>query len=467
VNTNKSAVRIPNKLFGTSGIRGTIDEFLTPEFAHKAGLAYATLLGNKGVVLVGRDVRFNSQLIQITLMSGLLAGGVEVIDCGVVPTPALLFALKKEGFTAAVSVTGSHNPPEMTGMLFFLSDSGELDQIAENEFERIFQLERWRGLSRRKAGSLRSLDITETYLNELQKQLGNVGGYRVVVDPGNGAAFQTLRVALQRQGCEVLTINGTPDGRFPARSPYPQPSTLSQLSKAVQEGKADLGVGTDSDGDRALFVTESGEVLWGDVTGALFARDELRRGGGGRIITTVNTSSLIQLLCQEYGGKVTVTRVGPPAMVEALRSHDDAIFAVEESGKYIWPKILLYGDAALAAGKLLQIMKRENKTLEELQCDLPRLHRLKGTVPCADELKSKALEAAQEMWKEEETDAKVLTIDGLRVSYPDFSWFLLRASGTEPVLRCYGEGRSIEDARRLLGVATGLAQRSIEKARQA
>ena len=234
---------------------------------------------------------------------------------------------------------------------------------------------------------------------------------------------------------------------------------------AVGENEADLGVGTDSDGDRALFVTDKGEVLWGDVTGALFARDELRKRSGGRIITTVNTSSLIQLLCKEYGGEFTVTKVGPPAMAEGLRDHADAIFAVEESGKYIWPKILLYGDAALATGKLIHIMKSEQKSLEELRSELPKLHRVKDNVPCADELKSEALKHAQHIW-EETKNTETLTIDGLKVTYPDYSWFLLRTSGTEPVLRCYGEGWSIEDAKRLLGTATDLAHKAIAKAQK-
>ena len=465
MNTKPSEVKIPTKLFGTSGIRGTIDGFLTPQFARRAGVAYATLLGNKGVVLVGRDVRSQSQLIQKELMSGLLAGGVEVMDCGVAPTPALLFALKKQLSTAAVSVTGSHNPAEMTGMLFFLGDSGELDQSGEDTFESIFRSERGRILPEDETERPRLLEITEIYLDEIKKRLGSVGGYRVVVDPGNGAAFQTLGQALERLGCEVHTINGTPNGRFPARSPYPQPSTLAELSAAVKESKADLGVGTDSDGDRAIFVAADGQVLWGDVTGALFAREELRKQGGGRVITTVNTSSLIDLICDEWGGKVTVTKVGPPAMAEALREHADAIFAVEESGKYIWPKILLYGDAALATGQLLQIMKNERKSLEQLQSELPKFHRLKGNVPCADELKSRSMEEAQEMWKEGGA-MNVLTIDGFKVTYPDLSWFLVRPSGTEPVLRCYGEGRSSEDAGRLLGIATELAEKSVTRAQQ-
>ena len=209
------------KLFGTSGIRGSIDGFLTPEFAVKAGLTFATLLGNKGHVLVGRDVRAHSQLIQSAFFSGLLAGGVDATDCHIVPTPALLFALKKFGYAGAVSVTGSHTPAPTTGILLFLSDSGEMDEHAQEQFEDILRSRRYRRSSWNQAGSLSTLDISETYLDEILRALGNVGGYRVVVDPGNGAACQTLGRILGSVGCEVVTINGTPDGTFPSQFSIP------------------------------------------------------------------------------------------------------------------------------------------------------------------------------------------------------------------------------------------------------
>jgi len=454
------------RLFGTSGIRGLVDKSLTPEFAARIGLSFATLLDNSGTVLVGRDVRLHSQLIQNALTSGLLAGGIDAVDCGLVPTSAALFAMKKLRFSAAIMVTASHTPAETGGILFFMSDTGEMDRNGEEDLERIYRSSGWRRLPWNQLGSFSTLNILETYFEETEKLLQQVSGFRVVVDPGNGSACSTIGRILEGIGCEVITINGHPDGTFPSRSPYPQPSTLGSLSAAVRDNEADLGIGTDGDGDRALFATDSGEILWGDVTAALFAKNELKRRGGGRIVTTVNTSNLIRLLCQEYGGDLTVTRVGPPAIAEALREHQDVIFAAEESGKYIWPDVVLYGDAALAAGRLLGMMDTEHRSLESLRSELPKMYQFKCAVPCSDELKHQALEYVLTM-KEDRGDVQILTLDGLKVSFEDGSCFLVRPSGTEPVLRCYAESPNHARGGELLEKARELARDAIAKAREA
>ena len=451
------------RLFGTSGIRGRIDDSLTPEFAVRAGLSFAALLENKGSILVGRDVRLNSQVIENAVISGLLAGGVDAFDCGIVPTPALLFSIKKSRHSGGVMVTGSHTPASTTGLLFFCADTGEMGPHGELKFEESFRSEQLKRMPWNEVGSLDTIDILATYIEELRKELGNIGGFRVVVDPGNGSACETLGTVLEDTGCEVVTINGKPDGTFPARPPYPQPSTLTQLASAVQEAKADLGVGVDSDGDRALFA-KSGKVLWGDTTCGIFVKNELMSHKGGQIITTINTSNLIRLLCQQLGGALTVTKVGPPAMAEALRKQKDALIATEESGKYIWPQVLMYGDAALATGRLLYIMKKEQKTLEDLEGELPKFHQFKSAIPCSEELKSRALKVAVDMWK----DAKgvtVSTIDGVKADYPNHSSFLLRASGTEPTLRCYAESLSLDEANKLLVVVNALARDALAKAK--
>lgn len=452
------------RLFGTSGIRGKLDEFLTSEFAERACLSFATFLGNQGTCLVGRDVRAESAMIQKAVMRGLSNGGLNVLDCGVVPTPATLFAVKEFQYQAAVVVTGSHVPAPTTGMLFFLEDTGEMDSRGEGHVEDMFRSEQWRRVPQNEEGTISKLEILHAYKTEIRRLLAPLGEYRVVVDPGNGATCGTMDQILEDLGCEIVTINGHPDGAFPSRSPYPHPSTLSQLASAVKDAKADLGVGTDSDGDRALFATGEGEVLWGDVTGALFVKNELDTHGGGRIVSTVNTSGLVQLLCQQYGGTLTITKVGPPAIAEALRNHDDVIFATEESGKHIWPDIILYGDATLATGKLLQIMKRNQRSLKELQNDLPKFHQVKTTIPCPEQLKSPAFKLILEMWKAPE-GVQVTTIDGLKAIYPDFSWLLVRYSGTEPIFRCQSESRNLDEARKLHQIATDLVQNAIAQAR--
>jgi phosphomannomutase len=237
----------------------------------------------------------------------------------------------------------------------------------------------------------------------------------------------------------------------------------------MKEANADLGVGTDSDGDRALFATKQGRVLWADLTGAIFAKDELKKHPGGTVVSTVNTSSIIKILCQEYGGSLTITRVGPPAIAEALRSTENVIFATEESGKHIWPSIILYGDAAVSTGKLLQIMKSEGMTLEQLRGDLPKFHQFKSTIPCPDQLKDEVMKFVTLSWKKRSRHGgtRVSTIDGLKVEYPDSSWFLVRASGTEPLLRCNAEARNLRCAQQLLRRATKLAERGIRMVQEA
>jgi phosphomannomutase/phosphoglucomutase len=400
-------------------------------------------------------------------MQGVLKGGVDVIDCGVVPTPALLFALKDASALGGVMVSGSHTPAETAGILFFLGDTGEMDSQGEMTFENLYHSEPWRQTAQEQKGSLQSAEIIEDYLGRVEETIGHIEGFKAVVDPGNGATCSTLAQALERFGCSVVTINGEPDGRFLSRPPNPQPSTLSQLSKVVRETKADFGLGTDSDGDRAIFVTTDGQVQWGDLTSALFTRMELAKRHGGTIVTTVNTSSMLKVLCQEQGAQLRVTRVGPPAMAEALRTVEHVIFATEgESGKNIWPDIILYGDAALAAGKLLHGLSEYGMNFEQLVDALPRFYELKSALECEETLKPKVMKIIADVWKEDGS-ARTSSLDGLKVEYPDLTWFLIRASGTEPLLRCGAEGRTMTQAKMLLGKATALALEAMRRANEA
>jgi len=173
---------------------------------------------------------------------------------------------------------------------------------------------------------------------------------------------------------------------------------------------------------------------------------------------------VIQLLCEEYEGTLTVTKVGPPAMAEALRECKDALIATEESGKYIWPQVLMYGDAALATGRLLQIMKQQQKSLEELQSEIPRFYQFKTHIACPEQLKSRALEFAVGMWKDVQ-GVEISTIDGLKVNYSNHSSILLRASGTESTLRCYAESLNLDEAKKLLDVVNALARDALAKAK--
>ena len=436
------------RLFGTSGIRGFINRTLTPEFAARMGLCFAHLMGREGEVAVGRDVRLHASLIQRAVISGLNSGGVDVRECGVAPTPAVLHYMKHEGLDGAVLVTGSHTIAPVVGLLFFLRDGGEINVRAEERLERLYF---GGGLSPNpwnRTGHTRQGEPIESYYDAVERASDArlVAGRRVIVDPGNGAASGVISTLLQRLGCKASAVNDVADGRFPSRSPYPRREVLGGLRRAVKETSADAGVATDGDGDRAIFVDENGNAVWGDVTGSLFALDSLERRGGGTIVAPVNSSQLIRDVCRGRGRLVT-TRVGPPAIIDALRNRPDSVFGFEETGKYIWPDVLLYGDVALSTLRMLELMERRGKSMAELTATLPRYHMVKRAFRCAESSKTtihdRVLALSSGM------GATVITLDGVKAVYPDRSWILLRPSGTEPFFRCYAEARTAKKAEEL------------------
>jgi phosphomannomutase len=394
------------------------------------------------------DVRLHAAVIQKALISGLNSGGVSVRDCGVVPTPAVLHYMKREGLGGAVVVTGSHTIPPVIGLLFFQRDGGEISVRMQERLEALYfrgslSPNPWNRMGRSKPG-----EALGPYRDSVLKEADSrpIRGRHVVIDPGNGAASGVVVSLFERMGCKVVGVNDRPDGRFPHRSPYPRREVLGALKRAVREASADLGVATDGDGDRAIFVDERGGAVWGDVTGSLFALDCLDRRGGGTIVAPVNSSQLIGDVCRGRGRLVT-TRVGPPAIIDALRSHEGSIFGFEETGKYIWPEVLLYGDVSLSTVRMLELMERRGMTMSELTATLPRYHMVKRAFRCSESHKAAIGERVLQL--SAGSGAKLVTLDGVKAVNPDRSWLLLRPSGTEPFFRCYAEAKTAKKAEEL------------------
>lgn len=455
------------RLFGTSGIRGTANVEMTPEMATKLGATFASFLGNKGTVAVGRDVRLPAKLLHYAFIAGVLAGGVDFEDCGLAPTPAVLWAVKKRGLDGAAVVTGSHTPSEMIGFLFFMGDTAEFSVRESYRFEKIFfnkpKVAAWN-----EVGKCSEVDVSDLYLRSVLEHVDirkiSSSGFKVVIDPGNGASALICDKIFRAAGVEVIAINGEPDGMFPNRDPYPRPEVLSELVREVSEHEADIGSATDADGDRAIFVDDEGRALWGDISGCIFVRDVLRKHGGGVITAPVNTSKLIEWVCAAHNGKITYTKVGPPHIVSGLKTVK-ALFGMEETGKNIWPDAILYGDWALATLKMLEIMAKEQKSLSELVKESPRFYMRKKAFHCPEKLKNAVVMNALEAWEKREEEAEVVTIDGAKIVYPDGSWVLLRPSGTEPVFRVYAESQVFTRVEELMKVGSDLIEDSLLRAR--
>ena len=455
------------RLFGTSGIRGTANVEITPEMATKLGATFASFFGNEGTVAVGRDVRLPAKLLHHAFISGVLAGGVNVEDCGLAPTPAVLWALKKRGLDGAAVVTGSHAPSETIGFLFFVSDTAEFSVKESHQFEKIF-FNKPTVVAWNEVGKCSEVDVSDLYLRSVLECIDlrkiSSSDFKVVLDPGNGASGLICDQIFQAAGVKVVEINGEPDGMFPNRDPYPRPEILSELVREVNESGADIGSATDADGDRAIFVDSEGKVLWGDISGCVFVKDILIKHSGGVVVAPINTSQLIKWVCNVYNGEITYTKVGPPCIVSGLK-RVKALFGFEETGKNIWPEAILYGDWALATLKMLEIMTKEQKSLSELVQEFPKFHMRKEAFICPEPLKNVVMLNALKEWRKREEEAEVVTIDGIKIIYPDGSWMLLRPSGTEPVFRVYAESQDPKRVQELAKVGSELIKKSLSCAR--
>ena len=455
------------RLFGTSGIRGTANVEMTPEMATKLGVTFASFLGNEGTVAVGRDVRLPAKLLHYGFVSGVLAGGVDVEDCGLAPTPAVLWAVKKRGLDGAAVVTGSHIPSDRIGFLFFMGDTAEFSVKESYRFEKIF-FDKPKVVAWNEVGKCSEVDVSDLYLRSVLEHVDlrkiSSSDFKVVMDPGNGASAPICDEIFRAAGVEVVVINGAPDGMFPNRDPYPRPEVLGELVREVNARGADIGSATDADGDRAIFVDDEGRPLWGDISGCVFVKDILMKRGGGVVVAPINSSQLIEWVCNVYNGEVVYTKVGPPNIVSTLK-RVKALFGVEETGKNIWPEAILYGDWILATLKMLEIMAKEQKSLSELVQEFPKFHMRKETFYCPETLKDVVMVNALKEWKNRQEEAEVVTIDGMKIVYPDGSWVLLRPSGTEPVFRVYAESQDLTRVQELAKVGSGLVEKSLLCAR--
>jgi len=454
------------RLFGTSGIRGIANTEMTPELATRLGLTYASFLGNEGTVAVGRDVRLPAEALSFAFISGLLSGGVDVEDCGITPTPAVLWALKRKELNGATVVTGSHTPKEMIGFLFFMKDTAELSREKTHQFEKIF-FSKVKPVVWNQVGKRFEVDISDLYLRSVLDHVDlrkiSSSNFKAVLDPGNGASAFICADILQAAGVKTIVINGEPKGLFPGRDPYPRPEVLGALAEKVKECKADIGSATDADGDRAIFVDHEGTILWGDISGCVFVKDVLLKHGKGTVVAPINTSQLLNWVCNNYNGRLAFTQVGPSAIASDIKTKD-AIMGIEETGKNIWPDSILYGDWVLSTLRMLEIMAEEQKSLCEIVKEFPKFYMRKKMFYCPEQLKNIVLTQVLKEWKKRGDGTEIVTIDGVRINYPDGSWLLFRPSGTEAVFRIYSESRELSKLQELEDIGSEIVNRSLQYA---
>lgn len=436
------------KLFGSSGVRGLANVDLTAVLAEEIGLAVATFVMAKEV-LVARDTRVSGAMLQDALVSGLESGGANVKCLGVIPTPVLAFLTKKMRADAGVVITASHNPPEYNGIKIFSREGLAYDEKSQDEIERIIAHKRFRLADWRCVGSAHVADESCRYVENIEKNVKLRGKWRVVVDPGCGATFSLAPAVLQGLGCKVIALNAQPDGWFPARSPEPNAQSLTLLANVVKNLGADGGLAFDGDGDRVAFIDEKGSFADFDQVLAAYAAYVVKENGGGTVVTSVEASMGVEKMVESHGGKVVRTKVGDVYISETMRKCR-AIFGGEPCGAWIHPKFHFCPDGILSSVLLLRALENENKRLSEFVAETPKYPILRENFTCKNNVKEETVENVGEGLKSAfPAYREFSTVDGVRLVLEN-GWLLVRASGTEPIIRLTVEGESLKAAKQIM-----------------
>ena len=430
-------------LFGTDGVRGLVNSTLMPELAYQLGRAagaYFCKSGKSHRFLIGMDTRVSGPMLTAAISAGLCASGIDVDIVGVIPTPGVAYLTKTEGYDAGVVISASHNPFPDNGIKFFDKRGYKLPDRTEEEVENILrhdeEIIRPTGDG---IGTIRqSPELAAKYRDYVKSTVTcSFEGMKIVTDSANGAASDFLPEILRELGADVTAIFREPNGvniNNGCGSTH-----METLQKTVVELGADCGIANDGDADRCLFVDEKGEVLDGDhlmLINALEMKEEGRLNDSMVVAPVMSTLGFGKAL-REHGCRTVSTQVGDRYVLEEMMKHNYSIGG-EQSGHIIFPEFNTTGDGLITAVQTLKVMEKWNKPLSEM-------NHLMVTYP---QFLKNVRVYSKNGWQDNE-----LISDSIKAGEEELGSdgrILVRASGTEPLIRVMGEGKEINQLERII-----------------
>ena len=431
------------RLFGTDGVRGLANGLLTAELATNLGVAAAQVLGERGefsshksdrpFAIVGRDPRASGEFLQSAISAGLASAGVDVIDVGILPTPAVAFLTDLTGADLGVMLSASHNAMPDNGIKFFARGGVKLDDAIEDAIEAhldvVSELPTGVGVGRIRSEH----DLVEKYLHHLNASISNsLEGLTVVVDGANGSASLVGPEALRRAGAQVISIHCEPNGLNINENCGS--THMDDLFAAVVKHGADLGIAHDGDADRCLAVDADGNFVDGDQILAILASGRKTRGAlvGNTVVATVMSNLGFNIAMKELEIEVIAAAVGDRYVLEEMRAGGFTIGG-EQSGHVVLSEFATTGDGVLTALHLMSEMKATGKSMSELAAIVNRLPQVLINVPNVDKgsvSKAAVSEAVAKLEHELGNTGRIL----------------LRPSGTEPLIRVMVEAATADQA---------------------
>ena len=426
-----SVKKMQKRLFGTNGVRGVVGKDLTPDLVMAIGQALGSM--RKGKIAVGRDTRTSGDMFVKVLKAGLLSVGCDVVDCGILPTPALQYIVKGQ-YDAGAMITASHNPPEYNGVKIIEPDGTEMGdeetiKLEQKIFDKSFSIEPWDKTGK----ETQAPELIEKYITAITGSFsGKPGnGMTVVADPGSGPACLTTPRILTDMGCRVITINGIMDGTFPGRLPEPTMEGLKNCAALVMGSGAMFGVAHDGDADRAVFIDEKGRFIEENQQFALIAR-HICHQKKGIVVTPVSTGQIVESVVKQENCSIEYTPVGSIYVARTMRSlleqGKPVVFGGEGNGGLIFPDHQFCRDGGMTAAMMVSLLAFTGKKLSELVDQLPMRVLIKDKITTTKG--QEILESLKTIYSAEKIDET----DGVKI-FKNRSWALIRSSGTEPIIR--------------------------------
>ncbi|HEX8957668.1 MAG TPA: phosphomannomutase/phosphoglucomutase [Burkholderiaceae bacterium] len=425
-------------IFKAYDIRGIVGKTLDASIARKIGHAFGSAAVKKGerTVVIGKDGRLSGPELTSALAQGLQDAGVDVIDLGIVATPMVYFGTHVLDAKSGIMVTGSHNPPDYNGFKMVLAGEAIYGDAIQSLYKAIQAEDYTHG-----KGSHRTHDIREAYLSRIIGDVKLARPMKIAVDCGNGVAGAFAGALYRGMGCEVEELFCEVDGSFPNHHPDPaHPENLQDLIRALKDGPSEIGLAFDGDGDRLGVVTKDGQIIYPDRQLMLFAEDVLTRHAGGDILYDVKCTRHLDGWISARGGKPLMWKTGH-SLVKAKMRETGAPLGGEMSG-HVFFKDRWYGfdDGMYAGARMLELLSR----VQDPSAVLNALPQSSSTpelqLPLKDGENFSLIAQLQETAEFPGAD-RVVTIDGLRVEYPD-GFGLARSSNTTPVVVMRFEGET-------------------------
>ncbi len=466
-----------------SGYRGIWGDTLTTEIARKYAKAFTLLVlnspdnspksdlgslsltsGNPPTILIGRDGRESGPEIKKAIIEELENAGVNYIDGDILPTPTVLFAVRKHRYNGAIIITASHNPIEYNGLKFvnekaLFIDESEVEKMkrclegSEREHailgsstegggtsKAIFQQKNMRADKNNMSSEFSSKpDFAKEHADQILKNIDieaiRARKFKVAVDMINASACVVDPYLFEQLGATLISLNNIPNGKF-THKPEPLRENLTEIAQLVKESDVDIGFAHDPDADRLVVIDEHGEIISEEHTLALGVENVLSKYPLNDVVINMSTSQMNCDIAKAHGGKCIRTKVGEANVVEGIISNK-AIIGGEGGGSSIYPMINTARDSFVSLALVLELLATRSQTASVCVATLPAYIMRKDKMPIAGNLHS-----IYDKMKSNFKNAIVNELDGLRLDFADSSWIHLRPSNTEPIVRLYGEAKT-------------------------